>query len=103
MGSYWVVTFERSSVRAEKACDLHTEEGVQESGSLSVVLAEVSGFVGEEAAVAAVNRASILLREHRRNRGPAIIFTTPKRKRLADLVAADIPRGLTPEDVASDY
>jgi hypothetical protein len=31
-----------------------------------------------------------------------VIFTTPKEKPLAELTAADIPRRLNPEDVASD-
>ena len=34
---------------------------------------------------------------------PAIVFTTLRTKPLAELTAADIPRGLEPEDVATDY
>lgn len=36
------------------------------------------------------------------DKAPAITFTTHRTKRLSELTAADIPRGLTPEDVALD-
>jgi hypothetical protein len=36
-------------------------------------------------------------------RQPAIVFETPRVKTLAELRAGDIPRGLQPEDVATDY
>lgn len=36
-------------------------------------------------------------------RRKVIGFTTPRTKRLDELTAADIPRGLEPEDVAMDH
>lgn len=107
--SYWVVTFDRSGVSAEKGCDLHTKEAVQDSGGIAVVLARIEEHLGDfEAAVAAVSRAGELLRQRRSQTSPVavrpvIVFTTHKVKPLAELKAADIPRGLNPEDVATDY
>lgn len=37
------------------------------------------------------------------HRAPALVFVSTRKKPLSQLTAADVPPGLEPEDVASDY
>lgn len=43
------------------------------------------------------------LHQSGRSRRPAITFVTRRVKKLAELTAADIPRGVDPYDLATDY
>lgn len=71
-------------------------------GSLVITIDNLPNTAYGEALAKDLGLESIL-RLRAAKRRPAITFTTRRTKKLAELTAADIPRGLQPEDVALDY